>query len=210
MGIHPLVRELCSTVGDVGGIGLFGMDDGYVAGPAEAVLAAVRRFETGLLERCGLVLQRAKTEVFSWDGVMPREFPPEMVLAGKEVDGEFLPGFICYGVPVGSDVYVRHILGEKVEDIAKKAEKAVKVLRGERQDLWSVLKWSLSQQFEYWLQLSYPSDSREAAAALDRKLGKVLEACIGSLIPEGGVSDCVVEGPVGSIDGLSFQQLVKL
>ena len=45
---------------------------------------------------------------------MPREFTPEMVLAGKEVEGEFHPGFICYGVPVGSDRYVRYMLGEKV------------------------------------------------------------------------------------------------
>ena len=208
VGIQPLVRELCSTVGDVGGVGLFGMDDGYVAGPSDVVLAALERFERGLLERCGLVLQRAKTEVFSWDGVMPREFPPEMVQAGKEVDGEFLPGFICYGVPVGCDAYVRHMLNEKVEEVAMKAEKAVKVLRGERQALWSVLKWSLSQQFEYWLQLSYPSDVKEAAAALDRKLWRVLEACIGSLIPEGGASDSVMEGPLGSIQGLSFQQMV--
>ena len=38
---------------------------------------------------------------------------------------------------------------------------------------------------------------------------RVLEACLGSLIPEGGASDCVIEGPAAtSIHGLSFQQLV--
>ena len=36
----------------------------------------------------------------------------------------------------------------------------------------------------------------------------MLEACIGSLIPEGGASDSVMEGPLGSIQGLSFQQMV--
>ena len=49
------------------------------------------------------------------------------------------------------------------------------------------------------------------AALLDRKLLRVLEACIGSQIPEGGASDCVIEGPAdtaASIHGLSFQQLV--
>ena len=98
-----------------------------------------------------------------------------------------------------------------MEQIAEQAEKAVKVLEGERQSLWSVLKWSISQRFEYWLQLSYPSDVKEAAASLYRKLLRVLEACIGSKIPEGRASDCVLEGPantVASIHGLSFQQLV--
>ena len=37
------------------------------------------------------------------------------VLAGSEVEGEFLPGYMCYGVPVGSREYVRHVLNEKVE-----------------------------------------------------------------------------------------------
>ena len=69
---------------------------------------------------------------------------------------------------MGSKKYVHHVLNEKVEQIAEQAEKAVKVLEGERQSLWSVVKWSLSQRFEYWLQLSYPSDVKEAAASLSR------------------------------------------
>ena len=133
---------------------MFGMDDGYVIGPSEVVFPAVERFERSLLDQCGLMLQRAKTEVFTWDGVMPRDTPAGMVIAGREVEGQFMPGFLCYGVPVGSNEYVRHVLEEKVEQIAVQAEKAVKVLEGERQALWSVMKWSLSQRFEYWLQLS--------------------------------------------------------
>ena len=38
---------------------------------------------------------------------------------------------------------------------------------------------------------------------------RALEACLGSQIPEGGGSDCVIEGPAAtSIHELSFQQLV--
>ena len=91
-GIQPEVRELCREVREAEGVGVFGMDDDYVAGPAEEVVfPAVERFERRLLERCGLVLQRAKTEVFSWNGVLPRDTPAGMVLAGRE--GEFLPGY---------------------------------------------------------------------------------------------------------------------
>ena len=58
------------------------------------------------------------------------------------------------------------------------------------------------------MQLSYPSDVKKAAASLDRK---VLEMCVGSQIPEGRESDCVIEGPGApstSSYGLSFQQVV--
>ena len=95
VGIQPQVRELCSAVMEAGGVGVFGMDDGYVVGPSEVVFPAVETFERRLLERCGLVLQRAKTEVFCWDGVLPRDTPADMVLAVKEVEGEFLFGYMC-------------------------------------------------------------------------------------------------------------------
>jgi hypothetical protein len=102
---------------------MFGMDDGYVVGPSEVVFPAVERFERSLLEQCGLRLQRAKTEVFTWDGVLPRDTPAGMVIAGREVEGQFMPGFLCYGVQVGSNEYVRHVLEEKVEQIAVHAVK---------------------------------------------------------------------------------------
>ena len=59
VGIHPQVRELCAAVREAGGVGMFGMDDGYVIGPSEVVFPAVERFERRLLEQCGLMLQRA-------------------------------------------------------------------------------------------------------------------------------------------------------
>ena len=39
-------------------------------------------------ERCNLVLQRAKTEVYCWEGGLPRT-PEGLVMARKEVDGVF-------------------------------------------------------------------------------------------------------------------------
>ena len=39
-------------------------------------------------EMCNLVLQRAKTEVYCWEGGLPRT-PEGLVMARKEVDGVF-------------------------------------------------------------------------------------------------------------------------
>ena len=50
VGIQPQVRELCSEVREAGGVGLFGMDDGYVVGPTEVVFPAVERFERRLMD----------------------------------------------------------------------------------------------------------------------------------------------------------------
>ena len=56
--------------------------------------------------------QRDKTEVLAW-GELPQETPPELKRAGMMVEGRFEPGFICYGIPMGSDAYVGKALWEK-------------------------------------------------------------------------------------------------
>ena len=79
----------------------FGMDDGYAVGPAEVVLEAVRMFAVEVREQCMLQLEWSKTELFSWDGVLPAGCPEGITLAGEEAREGFRPGFLCYGVPVG-------------------------------------------------------------------------------------------------------------
>ena len=70
------------------------------------------------------------------------------------VDGTFEPGFLVYGVPVGTDA---HTLMEKVREVEEKVRSCCRVLGQERQALWTTLKLSVSQTFDYWLQLVYPS-----------------------------------------------------
>ena len=55
----------------------------YAIGPPHVVISAVREFERGLEERCGLRLQWHKTEWFSWEGATPAGTPQEMQLAGE-------------------------------------------------------------------------------------------------------------------------------
>ena len=89
----------------------------------------------------------------------------------------------------------------------KDAKKTIQVLGGEKQALWAALKWSISQRFDYWCQLSYPSDLRPAAAWLDGELWKVLEAAVGTNIPrgeEGRGWECVLPVPVSGREGRSF------
>ena len=63
----------------------------------------------------------------------------------------------------------------------------------EKQSLRSMLKWSVSQQFDYWLQLVYPSQVKEAAELLDDVLWEVLEGAAGGEMPRKD------RGKVGSV-----------
>ena len=84
-------------------------------------------------------LQVHKTEVFSWSGVLPPEAPPEIKTAGVTLDDHFHPGMVVYGIPVGSDAYVRHMLNNVVGEIVSEVERVDEVLKGESQAMWGVL-----------------------------------------------------------------------
>ena len=53
---------------------------------------------------------------------------------------------------------------------AEGALKAIELMEGERQCLWTILRASLKFQFEYWLSLCYPTDVMPAAKRVDRVL----------------------------------------
>ena len=129
------------------------MDDVTGVGPAEVVFAAVKEFLREVEETNGLVCQRAKSKVFSWDGHLPPGSPEGFVLGGIDVEGQFAPGLLVYGVPVGSDLFVIKMLDNKVKEIEANAEKAIDLLSHDKQALWTVLRSSIQHQFDYWLML---------------------------------------------------------
>ena len=91
-----------------GGMARFGNDDGYLVGPANVVFPALDIFARNVRDKCLLHLQVSKTEVFSWDGVLPPQAPQDMKVAGAQVGEEWQPGFVCYGIPVGTPAYEKH------------------------------------------------------------------------------------------------------
>ena len=74
---------------------------------------AVEKFTNSLREICLLQWERSKTEVFLWEGPLPERTSEGLKMAGCEVEGICERGFLCYGVPIGSDRYVRQVLEGK-------------------------------------------------------------------------------------------------
>ena len=207
MAIQAIVRSFDAELGAGGGMARFGNDDGYGGGPPEVVFPALARLETRLKEECGLLLQRDKTEVFAW-GQLPANTPPELKRAGAMVDGQFQPGFICYGIPVGSDAYVRHTLWDKAREVERDVTKVVDTLTEDNQALWVALHRSLAHKMDYHLALCYPSDILLVAQHLDAVLWSAMERAAGQHIPrreEGLGTECVVDIPVANLGGKSFQ-----
>ena len=68
-------------------------------------------------------------------------------------------------------------------DIAKVVKKTYDVLDEERQSLWTILRLSISQQLDYWLQLCYPSNIKAAANKMDSLMWEMLERTADSKIP---------------------------
>ena len=209
---HRWVEELHNSMVRVGGQAIFGMDDGYIQGKPSHLFPAIERFGNQIRENCGLELEPAKCEVFSWKGSIPPQAPPEYKLSRELVGGSWEQGLVVYGVPIGSDKFVEHKLDRKVEEIAASAARCGEVLEGEAQCLYSVLRLSIQQQFDYWLALCHPSQVARAAEKVDGVLWEVLERIAGFRIPREGEEGrdylCPIEEEVRELQGKSFQAIL--
>ena len=118
---------------------------------------------------------------------------------------------LCYGVPVGTDAYVKNMLRLKVDEIEKEVEIISEILTDERQALWAVLRSSTTHKLDYWLTLVYPCLMKEAATRMDKIQSNVLHSLLGIHIPmhaEGLAYDCPINVPVENLSGRSFQHFV--
>ena len=96
-----------------------------------------------------------------------------------------------------------------MNEIADGARRARDILAGERQSMWAVLKWSISQQFDYWLQLVYPSQVKEAAELLDDVLWEQLVGrCQGEIGGKVGNWECLLNPDVKNLKGKMFSEWV--
>ena len=211
--IQRAVRRFDAALAAGGGAARFGNDDGYGCGPAEVVYPALAVFEAELRDTCGLTLQRTKTEVFAW-GELPPDTPPELRRAGTMVGEVFHPGFICYGIPMGTDGYVAAALRKKAEEVARDVEKVCSILSEDSQALWVAVHRSLAHKMDYFLSLCYPSDVLPVAEYLDTVLWAAFERAVGQHVPrlqEGRGTECVLDLPVDILRGRSFQEhIVRL
>ena len=159
VGWHPQLRELDQVASSAGGAAKAGCDDLGVAGPPEVVFPALEAFWRNIQETCCLHLERSKTEVYTQSGVLPPGTPDGLARAGTMVGDEFLPGFTLYGIPIGDSRYVKHHLHLKVQEVAREVEQVQRVLQGEGQAIWTILRSSTLMKLDYHLSLCYPSDT---------------------------------------------------
>ena len=209
VAIHKDVKQLDSTLSGFGGAGLFGNDDGYIVAPLAVAKQALGTFKDSLRERCGLHLQEEKTELYSRGGLDDAELGG-MKRAGVETEAGWVPGFVCYGIPIGSKEYVHYKLQEKAEEVAKEVEEISDILAGDSQALWVTLHRSMAHKMDYHLSLCYPSDIRPVMEFLDEVLWSMLEKAAGQQIPrtnQGLGYECMLDLPVESMSNLSFQEL---
>ena len=97
--IQEHLVELDTKLAEVGGMARAGWDDLYVVGPPDVVFPTLDGFWEKLGSECGLVRQLAKCSVYTGTSQRPATMPDTLPLAGEELDGTFVPGFVCYGAP---------------------------------------------------------------------------------------------------------------
>ena len=209
VGWHPQLRELDRVVSAVGGASRAGCDDLCVVGPPDVVFPAVEQFWADIETTCYLHLERSKTEVFTWTGVLPPNTPQGLAQAGTWIGEDFIP--VLYGIPVGYGRYVKHHLSLKVKEVAREVEQILEVLQDEGQAIWTVARSSTIMKLDYHLALCYPTDMVEAAKEMDRLLKRLLECASGLSIPngdEGRGVECCPQTTVTRLHDKSYQDFM--
>ena len=153
--------------------------------PAEIVLLAIQRFAAEVEQRCLLRLQWSKSKVYTREGGLPADTPADLSLAEEQVEDQFLQGIMCYGVPVGSPKFVTYKLREKAEEIIRDANKTREVQATDPQSLWTALRLSVQQRFQYLMVFTPLSLCEPVAAEMDKAIWLILEAACGFPIPRG-------------------------
>ena len=74
-----------------------------------------------------------------------------MHLAGVQVGDQWLPGFTCYGVEIGSDAFVKHKLEERVQEVIGQVDKVMDLLADDPQAAWALLPSAYARQMDYSL-----------------------------------------------------------
>ena len=209
-GLQPSLVRLDEECRAGGGMARAGADDICALARPEVAYAAVKRFSDEIWQRCGLEIRWDKSEVYQREGDLPDYAMAGLTLAGEEVDGDFLRGTVFFGVPIGSPEFVSHKLHQLKDSIVSDAVRTREVLGSDRQALWTALRLSVQQRFQYWMQLVPPSLCEPVAVELDAELWRVLEAATGFSIPrgeeEGGL--CLRVPQVPSLDRCSYQEWV--
>ena len=174
IGIHDELVALDAEVAPFGGAARAVMDDVYVAGPPAIVFPAIQRFMDSLREFADLEVQIGKLACIGGADYDAHECPWRRRLGapvgGAEVDGEFAAGLLVAGVPLGSDEYVEHVLGEVVGGIESYIDYTVTELRACRHSTWTSLYYSAQSRFDYMLRHVPPVATRPFARRLDAAL----------------------------------------
>ena len=181
--LHEPLRELHDALAPHGGCATAGADDVYAVGPMEQVLPAVERFGArlatlGLRLSIGNDIEPSKCEYIRTD-----EDTGDAAAAflARRRDGDaanprdphrlhgFRPrrveGFQCFGIPVGYRGYVQDFLRDKAGQVANTIERCTDLLAEDTQDLWCIIRASLSKKFEYWTSLCDPHEMQRSRAA---------------------------------------------
>ena len=181
--IHEAVTELHATLAEHGGGAWFIMDDGYAAGPPDAVLAAVLTFAQRM-DELGLVLQMGKCSYFA-PSPLPAataemyaasEIQPGGIRAAVD-DAPLHHGITVGGIPLGTAEFVQTYLTRLADGFESYTRRTVEQLRPACHfGLWSCLYSAVQSRMDYWLQHLPPPVTLEVSTRVDDAMVSAVES----------------------------------
>ncbi|KAJ1625523.1 hypothetical protein T492DRAFT_880031 [Pavlovales sp. CCMP2436] len=171
ISIHPELKVLDAELRPYGGGARAGHDDVRPRGPPWIVFAAMQRFLDALFLRLGLVVQPSKCECWIEEvQIASLDAHRGLVTRSHLLEGALTPhyGVMCYGLPIGSEEYVKLAFAGKCDEIASISNKLIATLSSShKQQLWLLTLFSTVRKFEYFARHYYPEQAHNACTRVD-------------------------------------------
>jgi hypothetical protein len=168
---------------ECGGMARAGADDVSAVGTPAALFPAVRRFSDAIDLELGLLLNAHKS--FCWG---PAHLALELDLhrgdipLGSVTDaaGATHLGVKVFGVPIGSDGYVREILSCIGDRLAGTSARLISSLgQSHKQALWIITHYSTNHKLDYFARHCYPGDTLDLCMRGDALVRAQAEVALG-------------------------------
>ena len=180
---------------EVGGMAIFDMDDGYMAGPLDKLMEVVEGFQARLKKYVGAELNPSKCELWCANNSVVESYlqqhPECQFKVGSVVkpDGAGALGVMISGVPFGDADYVQHVMKKKVDVVVSQIKSTTSRLQHVCvQNLYALLVQCLNTKIQFWLQCMRPAQLRRHLHRLDKEILESARVATGMKFDRGSLS----------------------
>jgi len=210
IGIHPLLQQIKSIIGDQGFMKFFA-DDGNIVAPASK-MACIINLLTSCGPSVGYSMNKSKGTYLigkcqSYDEAISKknflislDFVPSdsiIIHPSNLPSSTPLYGVIAVGSPVGTDTFIKNFLDSKIQKLSSEADSIISLPDPQSKHL--ILKYSFSQKINFLLRTTSPTLNKSFVSKFSVLKRKIFNSIFGRPVSDVCWRQCSLPTSMGGL-----------